>query len=243
MTEQHSTSRTQTRPLRPPSVPPSPASRTEFAQAAPPEPAGTDAFLVLLIDSSGSMADDGKGAALDHAVTALAERLERSETRCWHAAAVVFGPGDRAHVHRDLRPVASWLRLPAPTPSGRTPLGSALAVAAEIVSACEAQQVSIVLFTDGFPTDEWRLGLDDLEAAAPHARRLAVAVRADADISVLKAFASAPVEHHLLRTDEVTDIPSLVDSLADWLPPRLERHGRAAQRQRDYVAFSLAERT
>ena len=241
MTEQHSTSRTQARPLRAPSVPPSPA-RTEFAQAAPPEPAGTDAFLVLLIDASGSMADDGKSAALDHAVTALADRLEGSETRCWHAAAVVFGPGDRAHVHRDMRPVASWLRLPAPMPSGRTPLGSALAIAAEIASACEPQQVSIVLFTDGFPTDEWRLGLGDLEAAAPHARRFAVAVGEDADISVLKAFASAPVQHHLLRTDEVIDIPSLVESLADWLPPRLERHGGAVQRHRDYVAFSLAER-
>ena len=242
MTEQHSTSRTEARPGPAPSAPQPSASRVEPAQAAAREPAGTDAFLVLLIDSSGSMADDGKSAALDHAVTALTERLALSDTRCWHAAAVVFGPDDRAHVHRDMRPVASWLRLPAPEPRGRTPLGSALAVAAEIVSACEAQQISIVLFTDGFPTDNWRLRLDGLEAAAPHVRRFAVGIGQDADIDVLKAFASVPTEHHVVRTDEVIDIPSLVESLADWLPPRLARRTDVSQRSRKYVAFNVTER-
>jgi uncharacterized protein YegL len=232
MTEQQSISTTEVASTAPSGLRSAGDAALALGATSPVLPGALSETVLFLIDASGSMADDGKRAALDHAVTALIERLALSRTRSWHAGAIVYGPGDQADVHREIRPVGSWLRWPQLPANGSSPLGAAVALATEVVDSVAGQPVSLVLFTDGFPTDDWRPALLRLVDAAPRARRFAVGIGADADLEVLEAFASPPVEHHVLRTDEVSDIPGIVESLAGWLP--------SSHDERGFVSFELA---
>jgi uncharacterized protein YegL len=123
-------------------------------------------------------------------------------------------------MHSDLRPVELWLRWPRLPGAGSTPAGSAFELAARVAGELEDDTPVLVLFTDGFATDAWRSALTRLELAAPRAHRFAVGIGADADSAMLNDFASPPRGSHVLRTDEVIDIPALTDGLAAWMPAR-----------------------
>ena len=154
--------------------------------------------VVLLADVSGSMAADGKIDALNAAVSEMiAAFAEEDDARAEiHVAAITFGGS--AALHTPLTPSAemAWQPMRA---SGGTPLGSAFDIATDLVEDREvvpgrAYRPTLVLVSDGLPTDEWRGPLERLlrSERASKAQRFTLGIGADADHDVLRAFLADP---------------------------------------------------
>jgi len=150
--------------------------------------------ILLLADVSGSMAAEGKIDALNQAVRdMLATFASGDDLRAEiHVAIITFG--GEARVHTPLQPAnaAQWTEMVA---SGGTPMGCAMAMAAELIEDREkipgrAYRPTVVLVSDGQPTDAWQAGLDRLtkEGRAQKADRMALAIGGDADVEMLQRF-------------------------------------------------------
>lgn len=164
---------------------------TEFAlQEARPLP------VFLLLDASGSMHEEQKIKTLNAAVHEMLQSLADEEQG---RAAIVVGAvafGGTARVHLPFMPVndaiKSWQPLSA---DGNTPMGE---VFRRCVATLEDRQLvpsrsyrpTLVLVSDGKPTDEWQSPLANLLASprAGKAMRLAMAIGSDADESMLARF-------------------------------------------------------
>jgi len=167
--------------------------------------------VILLADVSGSMGVDGKIQALNLAVHEMIEAFQdESDLRAEiHLAVITFG--GQASVHLPLGPAssASWSDLGA---NGGTPMGATFDLARELVEdrsivPGRAYRPTIVLVSDGQPTDAWEQPLQALLASerGGKAFRMALAIGADADHDVLKAFLADP-EARVYRADEARQI-------------------------------------
>jgi uncharacterized protein YegL len=197
--------------------------------------------VVVLADISGSM-DGEKIILLNRSIEAMfaafgAEDSVRGEI---HVAVVAFG-GDEAVLHQSMGPAsrAIWSNL---TPRGRTPMGSAFQVARalldDLVAVPErAFPPTLVLVSDGVPTDDWETPLNALLASrwGGKALRLAIGVgvdrTSDAD-EVLSAFSTPGIS--ILRTDQVHEISGLFRWVTATVTGKLhERTGQQAVRLAD----------
>ena len=95
---------------------------------------------------------------------------------------------------------------------GRTPLGAALDLVTDLLEDREkvpgrAYRPTIVLVSDGLPNDEWTAPLARLLSAerAKKAQRFALAIGADADHEVLRAFLDVPAGR-ILQAHEAREI-------------------------------------
>lgn len=149
--------------------------------------------VILLLDCSGSMSGE-KIRNLNDAVRDMLEvfqETENGETEI-HAAIITFG----AEVNL-CQPLTSaggivWRDLPA---GGGTPMGTALQMAKAMIEdqavvPSRAYRPTVVLVSDGRPTDSWE---DPLQAFINEGRsakcdRMAMAIGADADEAVLGQF-------------------------------------------------------
>ncbi|PYE54074.1 vWA domain-containing protein [Deinococcus yavapaiensis] len=154
--------------------------------------------VLMLVDVSGSMAEDGKLSALNIAMRDMLRAFAEDDeaTAEIHVAIIAFG-GRTARVHVPLQP-ARTVTFEALTATGHTPLGAALELVTRIVDDAElipsrAYRPTIVLVSDGVPTDAWEEPLARLLASprASKATRLALAVGDDAELDVLERFAGA----------------------------------------------------
>ncbi|WP_353540628.1 vWA domain-containing protein, partial [Deinococcus xinjiangensis] len=188
--------------------------------------------VLLLLDVSGSMAEDGKLAALNTAVREMLHAFsqERAGGAEIHVAVLAFG-GRAARVHLPLTP-AREVKFEILNASGHTPLGSALQLAERILENRElipgrAYRPTVVLVSDGVPTDDWEEPLRAFLAAprASRAVRLALAVGEDADLEVLTLFAG---EDHVRKSSEARQLRrffKFVTSVPDNLGLTLSRTG------------------
>ena len=151
--------------------------------------------VIVLADVSGSMSANGKIDALNEAVSEMiATFAEEDDTRAEvHVSVIAFGGGG-ASIHKPLRPArdTQWEPMSA---SGRTPMGEAFDFARVMVEDREtvpsrAYRPTLVLVSDGVPTDDWRTPLATLlkSERASKATRFAMGVGADADRETLTAF-------------------------------------------------------
>lgn len=150
--------------------------------------------VVVLADVSGSMAVDGKIAALNSAVAemhgAFAEEHDgRAEI---HMAVVTFGGAASLHVALTPASAFRWTSMEA---AGRTPLGAALDIATDLIEdrdrvPSRAYRPTVVLVSDGLPNDEWERPLRRFLTSerARKAERFALAIGADADTDMLRRF-------------------------------------------------------
>lgn len=151
--------------------------------------------VLVLADVSGSMNQDGKIEVLNRAIGEMirafaGEEDLRAEI---HVGVIAFG-GESATVHVPLAPARQiqWTELRA---GGRTPLG---AVLREVRGQLEdraalpsrAYRPTVVLVSDGLPTDEWEPEMAAFKASerASKALRMALAIGADANIPLLESF-------------------------------------------------------
>ncbi len=151
--------------------------------------------VVVLADVSGSMSANGKIEALNDAVAEMiATFAEEDDSRAEiHVSVLTFG-GSGAALHKPLRPAneTEWEPMEA---SGRTPMGEAFSLVQRMIEdrdtiPSRAYRPTLVLVSDGVPTDDWRGPLDQLlqSERASKAMRFAMGIGADADHQTLTAF-------------------------------------------------------
>lgn len=197
--------------------------------------------VVVLADVSGSM-DGEKIAVLNRSIKTMfaafaAEDSIRGEI---HTAVVAFG-GAEAVVHQPMRPAAqaSWVDM---TPHGRTPLGSAFDVTRTLLENPEAVPErafppTLILVSDGVPTDDWEGPLNELLTSrrGGQALRLAIGIGADRTAEadeVLAAFSTPGVS--LLRTDQVHELTRMFRWVTATVTDALQAHtGQQAIRLAD----------
>jgi uncharacterized protein YegL len=172
--------------------------------------------VLVLADTSGSMTQDNKIGVLNRSMREMVSALAQEDDVAGEIqlGVITFG-GDAAEMHQPLMAVSDvdFKDLPA---GGRTPMGSAFELAATIVDDTDrvphrAYQPTIVLVSDGRPTDDWRSGLERLlgSTRAFRAMRFAVGVGVDVDEeaeAVLRTFVGEQT-HGLIRADEVEILP------------------------------------
>ena len=151
--------------------------------------------VILLLDASGSMAGD-KISILNAAVREMLQSFAAEDdiAASIHVGVIQFGGS--VSWHQPLLPVedvmAQWHDL---TASGKTPLGEALTLLRESLDdrsmiSSRAYRPTIVLVSDGKPTDEWGGPMHELliSPRASKAARFAMGIGEDADSVVLSAF-------------------------------------------------------
>lgn len=174
-------------------------------------PGGAPLPVVVLADVSGSMGVDGKIQALNLAVREMIDAFKdeddlRAEI---HVSVITFGGAAHVHLPLDRAAAALWTDLGA---NGGTPMGAAFELARALVEdrnkvPSRAYRPTLVLVSDGQPTDEWRQQLDALlkSERGGKAFRMALAIGADADHAVLQEFL-ADAEARVYRADEARQI-------------------------------------
>lgn len=179
---------------------------TEFSTAASrPLP------LFLLLDGSGSMAQNAKIDVLNDAVRRMIARLADEDPGLAevHLAAISFS-GAGARVHTPFAPARTfpWTDMDA---VGKTPMGAALDLAVGIMEdraqlPGRAYRPTLVLVSDGLPTDDWRAALERLNTSerASKAQRFALAIGDEADRGMLDEFAGP--EGRVFEAHEVEGI-------------------------------------
>lgn len=167
--------------------------------------------VILLADVSGSMGVAGKIQALNHAVREMIETFQdESDLRAEIQVSVItFGGQSRVHLPLSPARAASWSDLGA---NGGTPMGAAFELVRQMVEdkttvPGRAYRPTIVLVSDGQPTDEWQQPLQALLGSerGGKAFRMALAIGEDADITVLQAFLANP-EARVYRAEEARQI-------------------------------------
>jgi uncharacterized protein YegL len=167
-----------------------------------PRPGGALAarplHLFLVLDTSGSMADDGKIQALNNAVREAVPHLRDVANSNPHARLLVrvltFSTGARWHV-AEARPVDSFVWRDV-TAEGYTDIGAGLALLSEQLTSPPMDRRAfppvIVVVSDGQATDDFDAGLARLlgEPWGRRAVRAAIAIGRDADTEMLRRFSS-----------------------------------------------------
>ncbi|MFG3703130.1 VWA domain-containing protein [Micromonospora sp. NPDC047670] len=172
--------------------------------------------VLVLADASGSMAEDDKIGVLNRSIATMFRDFaaQDSPRGLIHVAAIVFA-GEEAHLHQPMTPApsAAWTDL---RPFGRTPIGAALSLATDLLAddgvvPARALTPTVILVSDGRPTDDWQPGmerfLDSRRGRA--ALRIAVGIGQDIDDEaqhVLETFVANPALP-VFRAEDVNRIP------------------------------------
>lgn len=154
--------------------------------------------VIIMADVSGSMAEGEKIDILNNSIAEMYQAFANEDNGrgAIHIAVVAFG-GDGAYEHQRLTPAtkAQWTDMRA---DGPTPFGAALTLVGqmlrdETVVPERAFNPTLIVVSDGMPTDEWENPLEEL-LAMPRGRsalRLAVGIGAgmtDQANAVLRRF-------------------------------------------------------
>lgn len=152
--------------------------------------------VIILADVSGSMLENNNIGALNAALKDFLSTLSQ-ESRLnaeIHVSIITFG-GAKAEVHVPLTPAWQINQTNDLVALGGTPMGGAFELAVEMIENKEiipsrAYKPTIVLISDGIPTDNWESSFNKLKNSdrAQKASRMAMAIGAGADKNMLKAF-------------------------------------------------------
>ncbi len=175
--------------------------------------------IFLLLDGSGSMRQNQKIETLNAVVREMLESLAEDTEAYEHEyliTAVVFS-GEQAHVVMQAMDAceagAKWQNIEG---RGMTPLGSALTVVKQMLEdrtiiPSKSYRPTIILVSDGIPTDEWQQPLEALvtEGRSSKCDRMAVVIggQDDANEKVLELFIGDAPHHveHAVNADQLKD--------------------------------------
>ena len=123
---------------------------------------------------------------------------------------LTFGKGGAA-IHKPLQPAhkTTWEPMGA---AGRTPMGEVFALAQQMIEdkniiSSRAYRPTLVLVSDGVPTDDWQGPLQNLldSERASKATRFAMGIGAEADSKTLAAFLASD-ESRVFEAHEAREI-------------------------------------
>jgi len=169
--------------------------------------------IIILADTSGSMASEGKIDNLNQAIREMLDTFaETDDLRAEiHVAIITFG--GTVGIHTDFMPASEaksqWHEMLA---NGVTPMGEAMELAAKVIEDTNvitgrAYRPTVILVSDGEPTDSYKTGLNQLtkQGRAQKADRMALAIGADADIGMLQSFLGS-AESKVFKVDDARRI-------------------------------------
>ena len=151
--------------------------------------------VILLADVSGSMSTNGKIDVLNESISEMIETFsDEDDSRAEiHISVITFG-GQEAKLHLPLQlaNTVKWLPMEA---KGRTPMGNAFKLAQKMIEdksiiPSRAYRPTVILISDGIPTDDWRGSLDQLlnSERASKAMRFAMGIGEEVDNETLSGF-------------------------------------------------------
>lgn len=180
--------------------------------------------VILLLDVSGSM-DGNKIEALNASVREMLDSFaEEENTRAEiHTAILTFG--GRVNLYQDLMP-ANEIQFQDMKANGGTPFGEALDLATDLINNKErlpsrGYRPTIVLVSDGYPTDDWKLKLDTFvnEGRTAKCDRWALGIGREIGEDMLLKFMNDP-EKRVLRTEDASDIHKFFRFVTDSIKLR-----------------------
>jgi uncharacterized protein YegL len=151
--------------------------------------------VVVLADVSGSMSVHGKIDVLNSSIETMVRDFARQDDRRGevHVAVIAFG-GQDAYLAQPPQRAGDFQWTPMKA-DGKTPMGQALDNVRELLEdrdqiPSRSYRPTLILVSDGEPTDDWEAPLRLLleSERASKAFRVAVAIGADANRDVLRAF-------------------------------------------------------
>lgn len=156
--------------------------------------------VIVAIDKSGSMSRDGKIDALNLALREFVNSIKNEDSAVEIQFALFSFGGNEAVCDIPLTPVDS---IDANsfnyTAFGKTPMGGAFVQIKALIEdkdqlPSRAYKPTIVLLTDGIPTDDYLTPMNSLiqEGRSSKAFRIAMAIGDDADRDMLGKFVSSP---------------------------------------------------
>jgi len=169
--------------------------------------------IIVLADTSGSMSVEGKIEALNKGLKDMITSFaSESRLRAEIQVSVITFGGCQAALNLPLTPAHQLHGFTPLVAEGTTPLGDALSLASGMIEdkdciPSRAYRPVIVLISDGYPTDDWQAPFARLlnGERSSKATRFAMAIGADADVSMLSDFANDP-EAPLFRAENARDI-------------------------------------
>lgn len=152
--------------------------------------------FIWILDCSGSMNEDGKIQSLNNAISECIPHMRQVADANPNAEvlirAVKFSSGAQWHISTPVK-VEDFEWSPI-TADGLTSMGAALSLVAEQLTVPPMEQRALppvlVLVTDGYPTDDFSRGLNELMGLpwGKRAVRLAIAMGRDVNTEVLRRF-------------------------------------------------------
>lgn len=177
-------------------------------------PAAKRMPVIVLADISGSMSVEGKIETLNRAISDMITSFsEEEDVRAEIYVAVITFGKEGAKFHQPLQ-AASQIQWTSMQAAGQTPMAAAFELATKMIedkNQIESRDYhpTIVLVSDGQPTDDWKQPLRQLlnSPRASKALRLSIAIGADADYEVLKEFLQGQQQDvPVFRADEASQI-------------------------------------
>ncbi len=185
--------------------------------------------VIILADTSGSMARNGNINALNTALRDLIETFAAEEPGLAEVHVAIITFGGEAKLNLALAP-AHQVTLRPLVALGKTPLGAAFELARTLIEdrdvvPSRAYSPAIVLLSDGVPTDQWEDPLRALLASgrASKAQRLALGIGADADAVPLRAFLGDPTAKVYAAKDA-----NQIRSFFRWVTMSVQARSRSA---------------
>lgn len=130
--------------------------------------------VVLLLDTSGSMSENGKISTMNTAVNEMLEGFKSLDSTNAQISVAIVTFGGRAEKYSALTP-ASDMGSVAMSANGNTPLGAALTMAKKMIEDKEvitsrAYRPVVVLVSDGMPNDSWQQPLEEFKSTGRTAK-------------------------------------------------------------------------
>lgn len=169
--------------------------------------------VFLLLDTSGSMADQGKIETLNQCVMEMIKDFkgERMAEIALKLCIITFG-GNKAKIHTPLTPLkdVEFKELDA---DGMTPMGDALEKVTEIIN--DKNQVTskgyrpvVILVSDGYPNDNWEKPLDEFVNGKRTSKcdKWALGIGDGCDREMLQQFLGSDNEKKVFDASAATEI-------------------------------------
>ena len=167
--------------------------------------------VIIAIDRSGSMGTNGKIDALNIALKDFINSIKEEDSNKAEIQIALFSfGGDSATCDISLTPINQVEALTYQA-QGRTPMGASFTLLKELIEdkiqiPSRSYKPTIVLLTDGVPTDDFNAPMNDLinSGRSSKAFRIAMAIGDDADHHMLSNFVSCP--EYLVLGENARDI-------------------------------------
>lgn len=168
--------------------------------------------VIVAVDRSGSMSMEGKIDSLNLALKNFVASLRSESNSKAEIQVALYSFGrDTATCDIPLTPATEITDVPVYEAYGRTPMGMAFKEMKNLIEnrdliPSRAYKPTIVIITDGIPTDDYRTHMESLikDGRSSKAFRMAMAIGEDADRDMLAEFVSAP--EYLVSGDKARDI-------------------------------------